>query len=88
MVTKITATELAKNLSSVLNRVAYRREEFVVERNGQIVAEIAPTPATRTVTAKEIISKIGSLKVPKGFAADLEKIHANQGSVPPSPWDE
>ncbi len=88
MATKITATELAKRLSDVLSRVAYRGEAFVVERNGEIVAEIAPVPVSRTVTAKELISKIGDLRVPKGFGADLKKIHADQGPVPPSPWDE
>lgn len=88
MVTKITATELARNLSDVLNRVTYRHEEFVVERNGEIVAEIAPAFATRTVTAIEIISKIGDYKVPAGLGADLDKIHASQGPVPPSPWDD
>jgi sulfur carrier protein ThiS len=49
MATKITATELARNLSDILNRARYRQESFVVERNGEVVAEIRPPPKRFTV---------------------------------------
>ncbi|MFN0071262.1 MAG: type II toxin-antitoxin system prevent-host-death family antitoxin [Chloroflexota bacterium] len=39
--TKITATELARNLSDVLNRARYRGEHFIVERNGEPIVTIA-----------------------------------------------
>jgi len=81
MGTKITATELARNLSDVLSRVEYRHEEFVVERSGQAVAVIAPTRSIRGVTAREIIDKIGHLKMPRGFGDDLAKIHAEQSRI-------
>ena len=42
METKITATDLAKSLSDVLNRVRYRGERFLVERNGEPVAAVLP----------------------------------------------
>jgi prevent-host-death family protein len=40
--TRITATELARNLSDILSRARYRGERFVVERNGETVAVIEP----------------------------------------------
>ena len=35
--TRITATELARGLSDILNRVQYHNEQFVIERNGVVV---------------------------------------------------
>ena len=44
----ITATELARNLSRVLDRLAVEGEEVVIERNGQEVARLLPGPARQT----------------------------------------
>ena len=44
----ITATELARNLRQVLDRLAIEGEEIVVERNHQEVARILPGPARQT----------------------------------------
>jgi len=44
----ITATELARNLRQVLDRLAIEGEEIVVERNHQKVARILPGPARQT----------------------------------------
>ena len=38
----IGATDLARNLGDVLARVRYRRDSFVVERNGKPVARVVP----------------------------------------------
>jgi antitoxin (DNA-binding transcriptional repressor) of toxin-antitoxin stability system len=38
----VTATELARNLSRVLDRLAIEGEEVVIERNGQEVARLLP----------------------------------------------
>jgi hypothetical protein len=46
--TRITATELARNLSDVLNRVRYKGERFEVVRGHDVVAELAPPPKTMT----------------------------------------
>jgi hypothetical protein len=75
----ITATELARCLSDVLNRVHYRNERFIVERNGQPVAVIAPPGPVRGTTLHEIAEKLRGLEFPgDGFADDLEEIQANQ----------
>jgi len=41
---RITATELARNLSAVLDQVRETGEEFVVERGRQSVAHVTPSP--------------------------------------------
>lgn len=38
----IRATDLARNLGDVLSRVRYRRDSFVVWRNGKPVARVVP----------------------------------------------
>jgi antitoxin (DNA-binding transcriptional repressor) of toxin-antitoxin stability system len=44
----ITATELARNLRQVLDRLAVGGEEVIVERNHQMVARILPGIARQT----------------------------------------
>lgn len=44
----ITATELARNLREVLDRLAVGGEEIVIERNHQVVARILPGIARQT----------------------------------------
>jgi antitoxin (DNA-binding transcriptional repressor) of toxin-antitoxin stability system len=38
----ISATEAARNLSDLINRVVYRGEEFLVQRGGEPVCRISP----------------------------------------------
>jgi antitoxin (DNA-binding transcriptional repressor) of toxin-antitoxin stability system len=44
----ITATELARNLRRVLDRLAIEGEEIVIERNHQQVARLLAGPARQT----------------------------------------
>ena len=87
-VTRITATELARNLSDILNRARYRRERFEVVRNGEVVAVIEP-PLPRPLTWREFLEKWPTLPKPDpDFWKDLEEAHRlmNQQQEPPS-WD-
>ena len=77
--TTITATELARSLSDVLNRVRYRGETFMVERNGEGVALIGPVAARKGRTGRELAKVLGHLRLPEGFGDDLEAIHSLQG---------
>jgi prevent-host-death family protein len=76
----ITATELARRLSDVLNRIRYRGERFIVERNGEPVAALGPVAAApRGITLGELVARLGDLAPPgDGFADDLEAIQAAQ----------
>ena len=44
----ITATDLARNLRRILDRLAIEGEEIVIERNGEQVARLLPGPARQT----------------------------------------
>lgn len=44
----ITATELARNLRRVLDRLAIEGEEIVIKRNREQVARLLPGPARQT----------------------------------------
>jgi antitoxin (DNA-binding transcriptional repressor) of toxin-antitoxin stability system len=45
---KITATELARNLRAVLDRVRESGESYIVERGGQPVVQVTPTPGEQS----------------------------------------
>ena len=89
MESRLTATELAKRLSDVLNRVKYRGERFVVVRNGEPVATIGPTAARPGVTVEEFVARVGDLRMPgDGFADELEAIQAAQGLAESPEWPD
>lgn len=72
MATKITATELARNLSDILNRARYKGESFVIERNGEAVAQIDPPPKPG-LTLGELAALLRELPpLDDKFADDLE----------------
>jgi antitoxin (DNA-binding transcriptional repressor) of toxin-antitoxin stability system len=86
METKITATELARSLSDILNRVRYRGERFVVERNGEIIATLAPAAPAAKMTLHQFIRYLKE-KGPVGgdFADNLEDLQRSQppiGDIP------
>lgn len=85
--TKITATELARNLSDILNRVRYKGERFKIERNGETVAILEPSPATKRFTnAGEFFDWFVSVPPPdEDFWKDVEEVHNSQGVMPPPP---
>ena len=87
--TKITATELSRNLSDVLNRVHYKGEEFAVERNGRTVALLKPSDEKRRGTFKTLaeIMRKHSPSDPS-FADDLEEIGRSQGGVQIRDWPD
>ena len=77
--TTITATQLAKGLSDALNRVKYRGERFVVQRNGEPVATIVPANVQPQLTWGEFVALLRDASRPDpGFADDLEAIQADQ----------
>jgi antitoxin (DNA-binding transcriptional repressor) of toxin-antitoxin stability system len=52
----LTVTELARNLSAILDRLAVEREEIVIERNQRQVARLLPGPGR--LTALEALADI------------------------------
>jgi antitoxin (DNA-binding transcriptional repressor) of toxin-antitoxin stability system len=86
METTITATELARNLSDILNRVRYRGERFRIERNGEVVATLQPTPPRRVTTLGGLIELMDSLPEPdEDFWKDVEEAHRQMNVPVPLP---
>jgi antitoxin (DNA-binding transcriptional repressor) of toxin-antitoxin stability system len=84
---RISATELAKNLSDVLSRIRYRGERFVVERNGEPVASLGPVGAAPGITVAELFERLRTISRPdERFTDDLETIQASQPRVEFPEW--
>ncbi len=80
----MTATEVARNFSDVLNRVA-AGEEIEIVRNGATVAVIAPpeAPVISAARARELFA--AAPPVDPEFARDLAEIRGGVGP-PDVPW--
>jgi antitoxin (DNA-binding transcriptional repressor) of toxin-antitoxin stability system len=83
---RITATELARRVGDVLGRVRYRGDTFVVDRNGEAVARIAPVPGAAASTLADLARAWRSAGEPEpSFADDLERI-GSEDEPPEIPW--
>lgn len=72
---KATVTELLRNFSDYINRVAYRGERFVVIRGGKPVAELSPVPSgTRLAELPALLDSLPRLSEEDAadFATDLD----------------
>ena len=88
MATRVTATELARNLSDILNRIRYQGEEFVVERGGEPIADLGPVAQhSRGIMVSELVSRLGDLAIPgEGFADDLAAVQEEQPRAEVREW--
>jgi antitoxin (DNA-binding transcriptional repressor) of toxin-antitoxin stability system len=85
--TRITATELSRNLSDILSRVQHRGESFVIERNGKSIGELRP--AVEGPTWAEFMARMeGVLTRDESFADDLETAHRMQGEPQVRDWPD
>ncbi|MFN0190739.1 MAG: type II toxin-antitoxin system Phd/YefM family antitoxin [Aestuariivirga sp.] len=57
--TRITATEAARNFSDILNRAQYRGESFEVTRGGEVAVRIEPG-ARKGITWGEFLERVDS----------------------------
>ncbi len=81
----MTATEVARNFSDVLNRVA-AGEEIEVLRNGAPVAVIGP-PRVKLLSARRFRElMLTAPPVDPDFAKDIAEIRASVGP-PADPWE-
>ncbi len=58
---RLTATELARRLSDVLNRVYYQRETILVERGGKPVCQLTPAPASLDFRLSDLVTLLDSM---------------------------
>jgi antitoxin (DNA-binding transcriptional repressor) of toxin-antitoxin stability system len=82
---RMSATEVARNFSAVVNRVI-AGEEIEVTRNGTPVIEMRRPSRPRGITGREFKELMASLPlVDEDFARDLEDIRKGIGP-PVSKW--
>jgi prevent-host-death family protein len=80
----IAATELVRSLGDILARVKYRRDSFVVERNGTPVARVVPIESDQKATLAEALAAWSEASDPS-FADDLVRVGAAD-RPPGDPW--
>jgi prevent-host-death family protein len=83
--TRISATEAARNFSAVLNRVRYRGESFLIVRAGESVARLtgAEEPGARL---GDLLELLDGRRRDAALADDLERIQAAQPRIENDPW--
>ena len=87
VVRRISATEAARSFSDLLNRVRYRGESFVIERNGEAVGELRPAAPPKFPGA-DLLRLMSSLpRVDEEYLVEVEDVARTQPTVPDSPWD-
>jgi len=85
--TTISATELAENLPDVLERLRRGGETFIVELDGEVVAELGPRTIEKSITLHEFLDRLLELGEPDpDFADDVRAGIAAQGSVRYVDW--
>lgn len=87
----VSVTELVRSFSDYVNRVAYRRERFILLKGRRPVAELRPLPAGRLLgELEEALRALPSLTAAEAadFGTDLDVARAQ---MPPQgmrdPWD-
>jgi len=84
---RISATDVARNLSEVLNRVRYKGDSFLIVRNGEEAGLLSPVSEGRPKTLRELVRVVRELGSPDDrFASDLEAIRRGSPSLPEGPW--
>jgi prevent-host-death family protein len=84
---RIAATEAARSLPQLLDRVRDKHESFVVVREGEEVARISPVEPGEPMTLRRLVELLHRIPPPDpGFAEDLEKIQSSQPLLSESPW--
>lgn len=82
--TRMTATEVARNFSMVMNRVD-AGEEIEIVRNGAPVAELRRPSRSRTITAAALRELVAGLPAVDGdFARDVEQERRSLGTPEPA----
>lgn len=84
---RVSATDLVRALGDVLNRIRYRGDSFVIERNGDPVARMTPVTESPAGRLGEALGAWkGAGKCDPDFAKVLEEVRAAD-TPPETPWD-
>jgi len=84
-VTRLSATEVAREFSAVVNRIS-AGEEIEVVRNGAPVVEMRPATSNRLISASRWDELMRSIPSPdEDFARDIDTAR-NEVGPPPDAW--
>ena len=87
MIETVSEARAIRHLPDLLNRVHVRGERFVIERDGEAVAELSP-PKDRPHTFGALLGRIAGLpRQDPDFARDLQDIHERQPPQSEGRWD-
>ncbi|MCX7012184.1 MAG: hypothetical protein NTW86_06410 [Candidatus Sumerlaeota bacterium] len=87
----VTVTEAVRHFSDYVNRVAYRRESFLLCRGKRAMAELRPVPSARRLgDLPGILEMLPALSAPEAKAF-LKDVRAARKSLPAEnlrdPWE-
>lgn len=84
-------TDVARNFSEYINRVAHRGERFVLTRGGRAVAELRPVPSGRRLSElPEVFASLPRLGADEAeaFGRDIDAARDELDAVPVrDPWE-
>lgn len=88
---RVTVTDILRNFTDYISRVAYRGESFVLIRGGKPVAELSPLPrGTRLGELPALLESLPRLtdEEAEALARDVESARAELGPAPTGdPWE-
>jgi antitoxin (DNA-binding transcriptional repressor) of toxin-antitoxin stability system len=80
--TRVSATDAVRTFSDLLNRIRYRGEEFVVERDGEPICRMTAAAPPRRLTLKDLASLLREVPSPDaGYASDVRDVVRKQGRL-------
>ena len=81
MVTRVSATDAVRAFSDLLNRIRYRREEFLVERGGEAICRMTPAGPLE-MTLGQLAALLRGLPIPDpAFARDVRDAVKGHGEA-------
>lgn len=88
--TRLSVTEMVRGFSDYVNRVAYRRERFILLKGRKPVAELRPLASGRLLgELEEVLRSLPALSASETaeFEADIEDARARLAREEPrDPW--
>lgn len=85
----ITATELARNLATALERVRFQKQGILITKGNQVVAELRP-PKKVGYPVDQLNKLLFSLPTLKKGSVSMKKDQEyirSQANLPGNPWD-
>ncbi len=87
---EISVTSAARNLSELLNRVAYQGTSFELKRGGKSIARLVPAVPAKQLKVSDLNDLFARLPPLEddadGFARDIDEIRRDL-PVEQDPWD-